>query len=232
MAKGKSKKVESSSESSESSVSESSVSTSVSSESEDSSSSSSSDNDRKTSKSSKKSTKKPTKKDTKSKSKKSSESPKKRKKKAKKDPNAPKKATTAYFYFAAKRREDYTKEDSKLSMLEKSKQIGIDWKALSDKEKAPYHKLAEEDKVRHSREKANYTAPEKGSDDSSSDETPKKRQKKEKDPNEPKRPLNPYMLYIGSQRASLKVKSPNLKPTEVTRILGEEWGKLSGYCFR
>jgi hypothetical protein len=228
MAKGK-KKQESSSESSES---ESSVSTSSSQSesSEEETSSSSSDDNRK--KSSKKSTKKSSpKKDSKKSKKSTKESPKKRKKKAKKDPNAPKKATSAYFYFAAKRRDEFKKANSTLSMLEKSAQIGVDWKALSEKDRAPFVKLAEEDKKRHAKEKANYTPPAKDSDssDSSSDEDKpkKKKQKKDKDPNAPKRNMNAYMFYAADNRAALKEKSPGLKPTEVTSTLGAQWKALS-----
>jgi hypothetical protein len=235
MAKGK-RKEETSSDSSESESDSSSQSSSESSDSSSESSTSSSSSDHKKSK---KSTKKSSKssKDTKksSKSKKSSkESPKKRKKskKAKKDPNAPKKATSAYFYYAAKRRADFIKEGSTLSMLEKSKQIGIDWKTLTDKDKAPYTKLAEADKIRHQKEKANYKAPPKASSDSDSDsdsddKPKKKKQKKEKDPNAPKRPLNGYMIYVASQRAALKEKSPGLKPTEITSTLGAQWKEMS-----
>jgi len=225
MARGK-KKEESSSDSS-SSESESSVSTSSSEESsEEETSSSSSGDSRK--KSSKKSTsKKPSKKESSKKSKKSSkESPKKRKKKAKKDPNAPKKATSAYFYYAAKRRDDFTKEGSKLSMTDKSKVIGADWKLLSEKDKAPYNKLAEEDKKRHAKEKAAYTPPAKDSDSSSDEDKPKKKKAK-KDPNAPKRGMNAYMLYANDQRAALKQKSPDLKPTEITTQLGAQWKALS-----
>jgi hypothetical protein len=234
MAKGKKK--QSSSDSSSESSSESEVSTSTSSSessSSEESSSSSSDNRKSSKKSTKKSTKKSGKDSKKSgkSSKKSSKesSPKKRKSKKKKDPNAPKKATSAYFFYAAKRRDDYTKAGSTLSMLDKSKQIGIDWKALTDKEKAPYNKLAEADKIRAANDKANYTAPEKSSGDSSSDDDKpkKKKQKREKDPNAPKRPMNGYMLYVASQRPGLKEKSPGLKPTEITTLLGSQWKAMS-----
>jgi hypothetical protein len=238
MAKGKKKadtSSDSSSESSSASEASTSESTSETSSSEESSTSSSSSDNRK--KSSKKSTKKSSKKDSKKskKSKSSKESPKKRKKskKSKKDPNAPKRATSAYFYYAAKRRADFIKEGSTLSMLEKSKQIGIDWKNVSDKDKAPYNKLAEADKVRYAKEKANYKAPEKASSDSSDsssddDKPKKKKQKKEKkDPNAPKRPVNGYMFYVAAQRPILKEKSPGLKPTEVTQTIGAQWKTLS-----
>jgi len=115
-------------------------------------------------------------------------------------------------------------------MLEKSKQIGIDWKALDENAKAPYNKLAEADKVRHANEKANYKAPEVSSEsdsDSDSDQPKKKKQKKEKDPNAPKRPMNGYMLFTAEQRPILKAKSPEMKPTEVAKHCGAQWKVMS-----
>jgi len=141
---------------SESEQSSASTSESNSSSSEESESSSSSSEEVR--KSSKKSSKKSSpakgkgKKETKGKGK--QDSPKKTKKrKAKKDPNAPKRATSAYFFYAAHRRDEFTKEGSKLSMLEKSKQIGVDWKTLSAKQKEPFEAKAIEDKKRYEKEK-------------------------------------------------------------------------------
>jgi len=111
-------------------------------------------------------------------------------------------------------------------MLEKSKQIAINWKAIPPKDKEPYQKLAEEDKKRYEKEMKNYIPPEKGSSEDS-DEPKKKRKKREKDPDAPKRGMNAYMHFVNDRRPELKLKKPDLKPTEVTTLLGADWAKMS-----
>jgi len=112
-------------------------------------------------------------------------------------------------------------------MLDKSKQIGADWKGLTDKEKEPFNLKAAEDKKRFDKEKANYKPPAKDSDSSSDDGPKKKRAKKEKDPNAPKRNVNAYMHFAAEKRVDLKKSKPELKPTEITTQLGASWAKMN-----
>jgi len=79
-------------------------------------------------------------------------------KKAKKtkDPNAPKRATTAYFFFLADERPRTKEEVPGISVTELSKVVGAKWKELSDADKAPYEAKAEADKARYAEEKAAY----------------------------------------------------------------------------
>ena len=53
-----------------------------------------------------------------------------------------------------------------------------------------------------------------------------KKKQKVKDPNEPKKPLSAFMLYKDDNMALLKAEQPNLKPNEVMRQLGRDWGEL------
>eukprot|EP00621_Florenciella_sp_RCC1693_P010003 CAMPEP_0182543712 /NCGR_PEP_ID=MMETSP1323-20130603/32063_1 /TAXON_ID=236787 /ORGANISM="Florenciella parvula, Strain RCC1693" /LENGTH=193 /DNA_ID=CAMNT_0024754675 /DNA_START=46 /DNA_END=627 /DNA_ORIENTATION=- len=79
-------------------------------------------------------------------------------KKAKKtkDPNAPKRATTAYFFFLADERPRTKEEVPGISVTELSKVVGAKWKELSDADKAPYEAKAAADKERYAGEKAAY----------------------------------------------------------------------------
>jgi len=217
-----------------------STSTSASGESSSSSSSSSTDN-RKTKKSTAKPTKgkgkqsksspkksdkkKSSKKDSKSKS--SKKDSKKRKTKKKKDPNAPKRASTAYLYFSAQRRKELAVEGVKASMTEQSTQLSNEWKTKTEKEKAPFLALAEKDKKRYEDEMKKYTPPDDSESGSSSEDEKKTKKKKKKDPNEPKRPLSSYMVYVGEQRPLVKDKHPDLKQTELITKIGEMWKGLS-----
>jgi len=198
--------------------------------SESETSSSSSDNRKKKStKSVKKPAKKTSsKKDTKSKGKGTKKGDtKKRKSKAKKDPNAPKRATSGYFFYTAARRAELTAEGSTLSMLDKSKQMAAEWGKMTEKQKQPYTALAAKDKERYEKEKANYKPPKRTSSDSSSDSDEPKKKKKKKDPNAPKKNLSAYMFFAASIRPKIVAENSALKPTEILTRIGTEWGKLS-----
>jgi len=51
--------------------------------------------------------------------------------------------------------------------------------------------------------------------------------KKIKDPNRPKRAMSPFFLYQNQERAKLKAESPELKATEVVKILSARWNEMS-----
>ncbi len=58
------------------------------------------------------------------------------------DPNAPKRAISAYLYFASERRPDLKKENPDLSFGDLTKNIAAEWKELSEKDKKKYNDLA------------------------------------------------------------------------------------------
>ncbi|XP_022774469.1 FACT complex subunit SSRP1-like [Durio zibethinus] len=55
----------------------------------------------------------------------------------------------------------------------------------------------------------------------------KKKKKKKKDPNAPKRAMSGFMFFSQVERENLKKSNPGASFTEVSRILGEKWKKLS-----
>ena len=55
------------------------------------------------------------------------------KKRGKKDPNAPKKALSAYMIWLGETRETIKKENPGISVTELSKKAGLMWKALEDR---------------------------------------------------------------------------------------------------
>jgi hypothetical protein len=57
------------------------------------------------------------------------------------------KAKSAYNYFVKESHQKLKDEKSSLSMSEKTKKIGVDWKAMSSEQKKPYEDLAAADKV-------------------------------------------------------------------------------------
>ncbi len=94
------------------------------------------------------------------------------KKKAKKDPNAPKRAKSAYMFYNQLNRSTVKDENSSLSFGELGKLMGQKYKALTPEERAKYDKMAEDDKERYSREMKAYKSkgkPKEASDDDISD---------------------------------------------------------------
>ncbi|OII71782.1 high mobility group protein [Cryptosporidium ubiquitum] len=76
------------------------------------------------------------------------------KKEAKK--NKPKRAMTAFMYFASSRRAEITAENPSLrsQVAEVAKILGEEWRGMSESDKAPFQKQADADKKRYEREKA------------------------------------------------------------------------------
>ncbi|EPS41355.1 hypothetical protein H072_4754 [Dactylellina haptotyla CBS 200.50] len=78
--------------------------------------------------------------------------------KKKKDPNAPKRGLSAYMFFANEQRENVRAENPGIAFGQVGKVLGERWKALSDKQRAPYESKAAADKERYENEKKAYQA--------------------------------------------------------------------------
>ena len=70
-------------------------------------------------------------------------------KRPKKDKDAPKRPLSAYFFYIQERREALKKEKPNLDNKELIRTMGEEWNKLSDEEKKPYSKMAENDKKRY-----------------------------------------------------------------------------------
>ena len=85
-------------------------------------------------------------------------------------------------------------------------------KKLSKEDRAYWDGIALKDKERYMVEKASYTGPW---------QVPWKRAKK--DPSAPKRPMSAFLYFSQGKRTLLKKEHPEMKNTEVSRLLGEMW---------
>ncbi|KAK3015284.1 hypothetical protein RJ639_006922 [Escallonia herrerae] len=59
------------------------------------------------------------------------------------------------------------------------------------------------------------------------DVSKKKKSKKKKDPNAPKRAMTGFFFFSQSERENVKRSNPDIKFTEVGKVLGERWNKMS-----
>lgn len=137
-------------------------------------------------------------------------------KKSKPKSNSPKRARSAYIFFCQDKRESVS--SSGLKNTEVLKKLGEMWKSIDDKKKKKYIKMAEEDKERYEEEMKNYNPP-------SSDKNEKKKKKSKKSGK--KRALSGYMLFCKDARENVKEENPDMKLTEITKILGQMWRDLS-----
>ncbi|KAF8822431.1 HMG (high mobility group) box domain-containing protein [Cardiosporidium cionae] len=81
-----------------------------------------------------------------------------KKRRPKRDPNAPKRSLSAYMFFAKDERERILGEHPhlKANVAQVGKMIGEAWNKLNEFDKAPYDKLAAQDKLRYESEKKIY----------------------------------------------------------------------------
>jgi structure-specific recognition protein 1 len=137
--------------------------------SDNSGSDSDSDNNRKQSKKSSSSSKKRSVKEV---EKKSSGKPSKKAKKVK-DKNAPKRNLSGFFFFSGTQRKIIKEEHPEFAITDIARELGVRWKALTEEEKIPFQKQADEDKIRYTKEMADYKAKSKtqtdGNDSDDSD---------------------------------------------------------------
>ena len=55
---------------------------------------------------------------------------------------------------------------------------------------------------------------------------PLKKKRKQRDPNLPKRPSSAFIFFSCARRSELSREFPSMKPTEMLKCMGLEWGKL------
>eukprot|EP00164_Ancoracysta_twista_P003831 GFYU01005140.1.p1 GENE.GFYU01005140.1~~GFYU01005140.1.p1 ORF type:complete len:771 (-),score=292.95 GFYU01005140.1:79-2391(-) len=175
--------------------------------------------------------------------------PKKRKKK---DKNAPKKALSAFMVYSQEHRAAIRAENPEAKLGDVAKLLGQKWGSLTADEKAKYEAEAKVLKGKYDDEMAEYKknkppTPSEDSDeeedkktkkgkgkgkgkkadsDDSDDDGKKKKKKPKKDPNAPKRPSNPFMLFANDNRDKMREENPQMKMGEIAKELGKKWASV------
>ena len=147
----------------------------------------------------------------------SNNKPKKKTKNAtRKNPQAPKRFRSSYILFFVHSQDRIKREIPNATAPEVSKRASELWKGLSAQERSYWDNQAYQEKQRYVVEKAAYTG---------TWQVPNKRAKK--DPTAPKRNPSAFLLFSQDKRSSLKVKHPEMKNTDISRILGIAWRDAS-----
>jgi len=150
-----------------------------------------------------------------------------KKTKKKKDPNAPKKAMTAYMAYQQAVRAQVKADNPEMKFGDLSRKVAADWKALTEKQKEKYTEISDKDKERYKKAMKHYVPPSSSSSDSDSDAKKPKKKKAKRDPNAPKKAKNAFLFYVEANRADVAASNPNAKQAELLKILGAKWKSLS-----
>ena len=164
--------------------------------------------------------------------------------KRQRDPKAPKGARNAFSYFANGEDGEVARVKAAtegISHKDAMAEVSATWKGMSDEAKAPFAKLAADDKARfdeanekyktenphNSEEESKEAERKEGKEKKTRKETPGKERKKraKKDPNAPKGPCNAYMWFSGEERKRLVAAGVSQKDA-VTQT-GVTWKAMS-----
>jgi len=137
-----------------------------------------------------------------------------------KDPNAPKRALSAFMIFSNEIRDTVKVERPDLGFLEIATEIGRRWKEVPDNKRKRYEALAAKDKERYLAEKEHYVP------DPAFLKAQAKRARK-KDPLAPKRAMSAYIFYCNDFRESVKKMHPGMGVCEVASQLAAQWRELT-----
>ena len=135
--------------------------------------------------------------------------------------SGPKRGLTAYIFFCKEQRVLIKEENTELSTKEMTSELGKRWSNLSDKDRKPYIKLAENDKARYEKEKTTWVKP-----DDEPLESKKKSKKKSKTQSKTHNKYG-YVLYCKEKRPTLKSDNTDWTSNQITKELGRAWNALS-----
>lgn len=146
------------------------------------------------------------------------------------DENAPKHPLSAYMQWACDKRTKVVEDNPDSGATEITKLLGNMWRDIKPTEKKKYTDNYETSKKRYDNLMNAYKHSSSFREHQEKLEAFKLHQTKKpfkKDPNAPKRPASAYILFTGAEREKVVKKNPDAKVTDIMKLLGEEWGKLS-----
>lgn len=159
-----------------------------------------------------------------------------RKVKAPKDVNAPKRNLSAYFLFTNARRVTLKAQYPEKKLTELTTLMAAEWKAMDEATKKTYQDRATADKENYLTKLAEYKKTDKftqyqaklsGWKEEQKLTASKNAAKKPKDVNAPKKSPTAYFLFTAKVRAEVQAANPDLKITEIAKVLGQKWKGIS-----
>lgn len=127
----------------------------------------------------------------------------------------PKKSLTAYTLFVKLKRKELQEKWPNATTPELMKEIGRQWKSISEKDKAWYQNMAGKDKERYRREMEEMN---KLKQAHQLDDTNLKR---------PKKCLSSYMIFVREVRAKVTQEFPDMNALDVMKEVGRRWQSIT-----
>ena len=143
--------------------------------------------------------------------------------KAKTDKNAPKKARSAYILYSSDKRQEASElllkenPDEAVAQTDIMRKLGQMWSNASEKEKAKYVKMAEEDKARYENEMELYKKGEFSSGSESDSDSEKESKKGKK---------TGYMVFVARRKIELAKENDGMSKKAIQELAVKEWKEL------
>ena len=131
-----------------------------------------------------------------------------KKKRGKRDPDAPKRALSAFMFFAKENREALRVENGleKKNIGAVGKILGAAWQEMDEAAREPYVQMSTDDKKRYQEEMEAY---------------------KNSKPQKIRKPISAYMFYVKQVRSKLTQSYPDESFQEIGKRLGTGWHALT-----
>jgi hypothetical protein len=142
----------------------------------------------------------------------------------KKDINKPKGIRIAYIFFCMKIRASMVEDNPSAKSKELTSMMGAAWKNTGEEERAPFVKMWQDDKVRHSAEMKEYQPP-------AGEDGDERKVVKKKKVSGPPRAKSGYLFYCSMNRDAtvekLSVDDQKISGKQVITQMGSDWKQLS-----
>lgn len=140
--------------------------------------------------------------------------------KPKRDPNAPVRPRSAYVFFGKAKRDKMKLEYPDKTATQITQLLNAKWATMSDKKKAKYEKMADDDKLRYNEELKTYTP-----STSTEPAVPKKRGRPvtKKKREGPKRARTSYILFCSDMRPVVRDNNPEMTGRQITTEMARMW---------
>ena len=153
----------------------------------------------------------------------------------------PKKTTSSYFFFNQQYIRNVREKNTAITQTEGAKLAGTTWGTMSDKEKAPFEKLATEDKARYEKQTNELETKgffKMGDGSKSTDPANAHLAKKPKsatdddepEPLQPKRAMSGFIYFSMEFGAETRAKNPTnvvMSIGEISKLTSEKWGAMT-----
>ena len=137
---------------------------------------------------------------------------------------------TSYFLFIKTERTKIQAENPSASVTDITKMCGQRWREMDATGKQEYEKQAADDKLRYAKELQEWQEAhpdEVAAMEAQAGQTKRGKKRAKKTAGGPKRATTAYFFYTNAIRPQVKEQHPDMKVTEMAKVMGSKWKELS-----